>query len=54
MALREGWGGRRLHHVAAQGILIGTLGVLELHFRIAAKTYTTGVTSAPDKCIGFL
>ncbi len=34
-AARQGWGGRRVGHAQAQGILVAALGVLAGHYRLA-------------------
>jgi hypothetical protein len=31
-ATRQGWSGRHVHHVHAQGILVAALGVLAVHY----------------------
>jgi hypothetical protein len=37
-ALRQGWGGRPIGHVQAQGILIAALGMLVRHYGLAPTT----------------
>ncbi len=37
-AARQGWGGRRVGHAQAQGILVAALGVLAGHYRLAERS----------------
>ena len=34
---RQGWGGRPVHHVQAQGILVGALNVLAVHYGLMPR-----------------
>ena len=36
-ATRQGWSGRHVHHVHAQGILVATLGVLAVHYGLTPR-----------------
>jgi hypothetical protein len=36
-ATRQGWSGRAVHHVQAQGILLTALGVLAVHYGLQPK-----------------
>jgi hypothetical protein len=38
-AARQGWGGRRVGHAQAQGILVAALGVLAGHYRLAERAH---------------
>jgi hypothetical protein len=37
-ATRQGWGGRPINHVQAQGILVGALNVLAVHYGLIARS----------------
>lgn len=37
-ATRQGWGGRPIHHVQAQGILVGALNVLAVHYGLISQS----------------
>lgn len=37
-ATRQGWGGRAINHVQAQGILVGALNVLSVHYGLIPRT----------------
>lgn len=43
-AMRQGWRGRPVHHVHAQGVLVTVLGVLVGHYRLMKATREVGVT----------
>ena len=34
---RQGWGGRSINHVQGQGILVGALNVLAVHYRLVPR-----------------
>ncbi len=36
---RQGWGGRPVHHVQAQGILVGALNVLAVHYGLMPRSH---------------
>ncbi len=36
---RQGWGGRPVHHVQAQGILVGALNVLAVHYGLMPRAH---------------
>jgi hypothetical protein len=36
-ATRQGWGGRSVHHVQAQGILVAALNVLAVHYGLLSR-----------------
>jgi hypothetical protein len=36
-ATRQGWSGRHVHHVHAQGILVAALGVLAVHYGLTPR-----------------
>ena len=51
-AARQGWNGRPVGHVQAQGILVAALGMLARHYGLApvrppARRHTTSVSDAP-------
>ncbi|MCQ4162158.1 hypothetical protein NON00_19800 [Roseomonas sp. GC11] len=37
-AMRQGWAGRTMHGPVGQGILVGTLGILALHFGLTPRS----------------
>lgn len=46
-ATRQGWGGRRVHHVQAQGILVAALSVLAVHYGLLRSRAQPSAATAP-------